>query len=309
MALNAAADELSIEVSPLSIHTGAEIGGVDLTKPLPPEQINDIHDALLTWKVVFFRDQLLDHGQHRDFARHFGKLTPGHAIYGNLEGYPEIYSVSKHRKAERFTGEILMRPWTGWHTDITAAINPPAGSILRADLVPPYGGDTQFTNLVAAYNGLSETMRGFLDGLRGIHKVVPARGLEASKYYEETVRKNGMVSEHPIVRVHPETGERVLFVSPSFLRDIVGMAPRETEILLEFLWEHIVRPEYTCRFMWKPGSIAFWDNRATCHLPPVDIFDSDFDRELHRVTLVGDVPMGVDGRASIPIEGHPIQAI
>lgn len=308
MALNMTQNERSIEVSPLSIHVGAEISGVDLTQPLPPQQITDIRDALVKWKVVFFRDQFLDHDQHRVFARQFGDLTPGHAVYGNIEGYPEIYSVSKHRKAKRFTGEMVMRPWTGWHTDITAAINPPAGSILRAEVVPPYGGDTHFTNLVAAYHGLSETLRGFLDGLRGIHRIAPPRGMEPSKDYEDTVRRNGMVSEHPLIRIHPESGERVLFVSPSFLKSIVGMAPRESEVLLEFLWEHIVRPEYTVRFVWEPGSIAFWDNRATSHLAPVDIFDSDFDRQLHRVTLVGDVPVGVDGRASTSIEGDAILA-
>ena len=298
----------AIEVTPLSINIGAEIGGVDLTRPLPPQQIKDIREALVKWKVVFFRDQFLDHDQHRDFARQFGDLTPGHVVFGNVEGYPEIYSVSKHRKAKRFSGEMITRPWSGWHTDITAAINPPAASILRGDVVPPYGGDTQFTNLAAAYNGLSEPLREFLDGLRAIHRIAPARGLLPSEDYEDTVRRGGMVSEHPLIRVHPESGERVLYVSPSFLKSIVGMAPRESEVLLEFLWEHIVRPEYTARFMWKPGSIAFWDNRATAHLAPVDIFDSDFDRQFHRVTLVGDVPVGVDGRPSTSIEGDAIVA-
>ena len=309
MALNMAQNELSIEVSPLSIHIGAEIGGGDLTRPLPPQQVRDIRDALVQWKVVFFRDQFLDHDQHLDFARQFGDLTPGHAVYGGIEGYPEIFAVAKDRKAKRFSGELLTRAWTGWHTDITCAINPPAGSILRSDVVPPYGGDTQFTNLAAAYNGLSETMRGFLDGLRGIHRITAPPGTEPSKYMEETIRDNGMVSEHPLIRVHPESGERILFVSPSFLKSVVGMSPRESQVLMEFLWEHIVRSEYTVRFAWQPGSIAFWDNRATSHLAPVDIFDVDFDRQFYRVTLAGDVPVGIDGRASTPIDGDPIDAV
>ena len=309
MALNMAPDELSIEVSPLSIHVGAEIGGVDLTRPLSTQQIQDIRDALVKWKVVFFRDQFLDHDQHLDFARQFGELTPGHAVYGGIEGYPEIFAVAKHRKANRFDGEMLTRAWTGWHTDITCAINPPAGSILRSDIVPPYGGDTQFTNLAAAYNGLSETMRGFLDGLHGIHRIAAPPGTEPSKYMEDTIRENGMVSEHPLIRVHPESGERILFVSPSFLKSIVGMSPRESQILIEFLWEHIVRAEYTVRFAWQPGSIAFWDNRATSHLAPMDIFDADFDRQFYRVTLAGDVPVGVDGRPSSPIDGNPIATV
>lgn len=309
MALRVAPGDLSIEVSPLSIHTGAEIAGVDLTRPLTPREIRDIRDALVTWKVIFFRDQFLDHDQHVGFARQFGDVTPGHAVYGSVEGHPEVYEVSKHRKARRYSGELLTRVWTGWHTDITCAINPPAGSILRGHIVPPYGGDTQWTNLAAAYSGLSETMRRFLNGLRGVHRIAAPPGTEASPYLKETVQSSGMVSEHPLVRVHPESGERVLFVSPSFLKSIVGMSPRESEVLLQFLWEHVIRAEYTVRFAWQPGSIAFWDNRATCHLAPADILDSDFDRLFYRVTLAGDVPVGVDGRPSTPVEGDPIGTI
>ena len=299
----------AVEVRPLSIHTGAEISGVDLTHPLTVEEVRDIRAALFQWKVVFFRDQQLDHTQHVAFARQFGELTVGHAVYGHVEGYPEVYSIGKHRAKARYTGPALVTPWSGWHTDITAAHNPPAASILRGVTVPPYGGDTQFTNLAAAYNGLSETMRGFLDGLRGIHRFDPPVGVKVTEEYEEQQKKTRLVSEHPIVRVHPETGERILFVSPSFIKSIVGLSPRESQKLLELLWEHAIRPEYTVRFKWEPGSIAFWDNRATSHLPPVDIFDSDFDRQLYRITLVGDVPVGVDGSPSTSIEGGQIGAV
>ena len=123
------------------------------------------------------------------------------------------------------------------------------------------------------------------------------------------MERRTLVSEHPLVRVHPESGERILFVSPSFLKSIVGLAPRESQVLVEFLWEHIVRTEFTVRFKWEPGSIAFWDNRSTAHLAPTDIYDVDFDRDFYRVTLVGDVPVGVDGRPSTAIEGEPILAI
>nr|WP_310731370.1 TauD/TfdA family dioxygenase [Burkholderia pseudomultivorans] len=116
-----------------------------------------------------------------------------------------------------------------------------------------------------------------------------------------------LVTEHPLVRVHPETGERALYVSPSFLKSIVGLTPRESQALLELLWEHVTRPEFTIRFKWEPRSIAFWDNRATAHLAPVDIFDLDFDRQLYRTTLVGDVPVGPDGRPSVALEGSPVE--
>jgi alpha-ketoglutarate-dependent sulfate ester dioxygenase len=305
----AATTFMAIDVRPLAVHIGAEIHGVDLTRPLAPEEVQDIRAALLRWKVVFFRGQHLDHQQHINFARHFGELTPGHVVFGSDHAYPEIYSVAKHRKANRHQGQALLRPWSGWHADITAAINPPAASILRGDIVPPYGGDTQWTNLAAAYNALSPTLRGFLDGLRGVHRFAPPQGAQASPEYDELLRRKTLVSEHPLVRVHPETGERVLYVSPSFLKTIVGLTPRESQHLLELLWEHAVRSEFTVRFKWEPGSIAFWDNRSTAHLAPSDIFDVDFDRQFYRVTLVGDIPVGVDGSPSTAIQGDPILAV
>ena len=311
---NIAAFELAeapkeIEINPVTIHIGAEIGGVDLTKPLSTQAVKEIRAALLKWKVIFFHNQPLDHEQHLAFARQFGELTIGHAVFGNVDRYPEIYSIAKHRKANRYkTGAKMEKPWTGWHADITAAINPPAASILRGVNIPPYGGDTQFTNLVAAYNGLSETLRGFVDTLRGVHKFAPPQSAESSEEYNEMLRTRGQESEHPLVRVHPETGERALYVSPSFLKHVVGLNPRESEQLLELLWEHAVRQEYTVRYRWKAGDIAFWDNRATCHLAPSDIFQIDADRQLYRVTLVGDVPVGVNGLQSNSLLGQPILA-
>ena len=299
----------SLRVRPMSVYIGAEIDGVDLTRPLAPETVADIRAALLEWKVVFFRNQSLDHAQHVAFARQFGDPTPGHVVFGGDSVFPEIYYVAKHRTANRVVGVPHIRPWTGWHTDITAALNPPAASILRGVTVPPYGGDTLWTNLAAAYRNLSVPMQRFVGDLRGIHCFEGERGGKMAREYEERVRQSRYESEHPLVRVHPETGEEVLFVSPGFLQSIVGLAPRESEVLLELLWEHAVRPEYTVRFRWEPGSIAFWDNRATAHLAPRDIFDTDFERQFYRVTLVGDVPRGVDGRESTAIEGAPISAI
>jgi taurine dioxygenase len=298
----------SIEVSPLSIHIGAEIGGVDLSQPLPPEQVRDIRAAWLKWKVVFFRDQPMTHRQHIDFSAQFGEVTPGHVVYGSDSEYPEIYSIAKNRTANHFRDQVLLRAWTGWHTDITAAINPPMASILRGVVVPPYGGDTQFTSLMAAYNAMSPTLRSFVDGLRGIHRNGSPQNVETKNDYDEMIRKRQMVSEHPLVRVHPETGERALYAGPGHLKSIVGLTPRESQGLMELLWEHLVRPEFTVRFKWGPGSVAFWDNRSVCHLAPRDIFDSDFDREFYRTTLVGDVPVGIDGKKSTSIQGDPITA-
>ena len=295
-----------IELRPLSIHIGAEIHGVNLTQPQAPEAVQEIRAALLQWKVVFFRDQHLSHQQQTDFARQFGELTPGHVVFGNDADYPAIYSIAKHRMANRHQREGAMKPWSGWHTDITAAINPPAASILRGEIVPPYGGDTQWTNLVAAYDSLSPTLQSFVDGLRGVHRYEVPQSARNSQEYEEVVSRRTMVSEHPLVRVHPETGERALYCSPSFLKSIVGLMPRESEQMLELLWEHAIRPEFTVRFKWEPGSLAFWDNRSTAHLAPRDIFATDFDRQFYRITLMGDTPVGVDGKTSVSLEGDPI---
>lgn len=295
-----------IEIIPLTLHIGAEIRGVDLTRPLPPDQLQAVRDAFLKWKVVFFRDQHLDHAQHVALARQFGEPTIGHAVFGYVDGFPEIYSVAKHRTANENREEMMITPWSGWHADITAAVNPPLASILRGVTIPPYGGDTFWTNLAAAYNGLSPMLRGFVDGLRGIHKFVPRERPQPGSVYNEQVRRRMLESEHPLVSVHAETGERVLYVSPSFLKSIVGLTPRESQKILELLWEHVTRPEYTVRFKWNAGDIAFWDNRSTAHLAPRDIFESEFDRQLYRVTLVGQPLVGVDGRPSRSIQGQPI---
>ena len=205
-------------------------------------------------------------------------------------------------------GAAEQRPWTGWHADVTAAHNPPAASILRGVTIPPYGGDTQWTNLAAAFDALSSPFQQFVSGLRGVHQFSPPEGAQATDEYRQLVRNRRLVTEHPLVTVHSETGEKVLYVSPGFLQRVVGLAPRESRVLLEYLWEHAVSSEFTVRFKWAPGSIAFWDNRSTAHLPPKDIFALDFERQLYRATLVGEVPVGVDGRPSVAVEGDPVLA-
>lgn len=298
----------SITVEPLSSHIGAQISGVALDRPLLPDQIAAIQAALLQWKVVFFRDQPLTHERHIAFARQFGELTVGHPVFGSVEGYPEIYSVAKLRFGNRFDGPRLVRPWTGWHTDVTAAINPPAASILRGVTIPPYGGDTQWTNLEAAFDALSPTLREFLQTLRGEHRFTAPDGAAAKPAFTEQVDARALVSLHPLIRVHPQSGRKSLFVSPGFLKRIDGLTPRESEQLLTLLFEHIIQPEFTVRFKWSEGAIAFWDNRSTAHLAPRDVAELPGDRQLYRVTLVGDTPVGVAGLASEALEGTPVLA-
>jgi taurine dioxygenase len=304
-------DRVQLDVRPLSGWTGAEIHGVDLSQPLSPATVNELRSALLQWKVIFFREQHLDHAAQIRFGRAFGEVTPGHPYEGDVapEGFPEIHTVSPAAYDRRY-GTVYRQQLgvngPGWHADVTPLINPPFASILRAEQVPAYGGDTQFSNVAAAYEGLSAPVQDFVASLRAEHRFGLAREAQASdERIGEWVRSKPLASIHPVVRVHPETGERVLYVNPSFTSHILGVSPRESRHLLDLLFEQVGRPEYTARFRWEPGSVAFWDNRAVLHLAPRDFEHVPGDRVLHRITLVGDVPVGIDGRPSESIAGDP----
>jgi alpha-ketoglutarate-dependent taurine dioxygenase len=297
----------TITIHPMTLSIGAEISGVDFTKPVPDAQAKEIWDAMLEWKVIFFRNQFIDNEQFIRVARQFGEPTPGHHVYGGLPDHPEIYHVAKNRKKTREAEAPIFNPWQGWHADVTPALNPPKVSMLRGEIVPAYGGDTMWTDLHAAYDTLSETMKGFVDGLRGIHNY-NAKSTKPTDLFLEQVKTNLIVTEHPIVRVHPETGKRALYVSPNFLKQIANLSPTEGEAILAMLKTHAVRPEFTCRFKWEPGSIAMWDNRSTVHIAPRDILDTDLERDFYRITLLGDVPVGPDGRKSVALEGEALKA-
>ena len=301
----------TVRVRPVAGYTGADISGVDLSKPLSAEEIAQINDALYEYKVIFFRDQFLTHAQQVQFGAQFGKLTYAHPHDdAPPEEQPEIYTVDQKRFEERY-GEDYRKAFkryydrglfSGWHTDVTAAVNPPAGSILRADVVPDVGGDTQWTNLQAAYEGLSEPVQKLIEGLRAEHRYGGERS-EAGGALSKRIEDNLLVAIHPVVRVHPVTKAKGLFVNPGFTNHIVDLAPRESQAILDLLYAELTRPEYTVRFRWEPGSLAFWDNRATAHLAPRDYEHLGKQRTLHRVTLIGDVPVGPDGRESELVEG------
>jgi len=297
-----------VEVRPVSGHTGADILGVNLKQPLSDAAVATIRSALLQWKVVFFRDQDITPAEQAAFARRFGQPTPAHPLRDSIEGHPEVLPIDRRIFEEEYGGKTSRRDIDGWHTDVTAVINPPAGSILRAEDVPPYGGDTTWTNLVAAYQGLSAPFQRFAEKLRAVHSFHLPEGVAVSSKLRARIEAKPLVSEHPVVRVHPETGERALFVSPTFLRYIVGVSPEESRRIIQLFFQQITRPEYTVRFRWQKGSIAFWDNRATAHLGPQDIDHIEHERKLHRITLVGDIPVGVDGVRSKPIQGEPLLA-
>jgi alpha-ketoglutarate-dependent taurine dioxygenase len=298
--------DTGLDVVPSAGYIGAEIRGVDLRGPLDTGTVEEIRSALHKYKVIFFRDQEIGHAEQIAFARNFGKVTPAHPHEESPpEGFPEILPIDS-RRYESNLGRKRTSYDNSWHTDVTALINPPAASILRADILPPYGGDTAFTNLVAAYENLPKELRDFADTLYIKHQF-NSQAKEGSQR-DRKVREANLVSYHPAVRVHPVTGERALFVSPGFTRgarEIRGFSPTQSERILNLFWEEATRTEYTVRFRWAPGSVAFWDNRATSHLAIPDAGHLGYERVLYRVTLEGDVPKGVDGRESESISGAP----
>jgi taurine dioxygenase len=306
----------TLTVRPVAGHIGADIDGVDLSQPLGESGVEQIRSALHRYKVIFFREQNLDHAAQIAFARQFGDLTYAHPHdEAPPEDHPEIFTIDPRRYEDRYgkdyreeTRRRQYSYFTGWHTDVTAAVNPPAGSILRAETVPEVGGDTQWTNLVAAYEGLSEQVRSFVDTLRAEHRYGGSERPTGDSAYARRVNDNLLVAQHPVVRVHPVTGEKGLFVNPGFTSHLIGLSARESRAVLDLLYAEITRPEYTVRFRWAPGSVAFWDNRATAHLAPRDIEHLDVERRLHRVTLIGDRPVGPDGRESQLLHGRPFAA-
>jgi taurine dioxygenase len=306
----------ALDVRPMSGHIGAEIFGVDLTAPLSPETVSEIRTALLQWKVVFFRDQHLTQEQHVAFGRQFGDLTPAHpTLPAVFPEFPEILLLDNQEfgKREKAAGEAPAKSGgsTGapsiesrWHTDVTFLPNPPMGSILRGVVVPPYGGDTQWTNLVVAYETLSSPLQRLCDELHAVHhNELPVSRGEISGALKKQFQSQDIRSVHPVVRVHPETGEKALFVNPNFTSHIVELSRAEGRHLLAMLYEHLSNPAYTCRFRWQPGSIAFWDNRSTCHLVPTDVPPGEH-RSMQRITLQGDLPVGPDGKVSYPLTEH-----
>lgn len=302
-----AATELGLDVRPLAGHIGAEIFGVDLSRPLEPAVVAEVRATWLRWKVVFFRDQDITQDQHIAFGRQFGEVTPAHpTLPVAFPEHPEILLLDNRQLAgdgegQRGPGGPAIE--SRWHTDVTFMPNPPKGSILRGIVVPPYGGDTQWTNLAVAYERLSEPIRAMIDGLHAVHhNTLPIARGEMPSALAKTFLGDGLRAVHPVVRVHPETDERVLFVNPNFTSHIVELSRQEGRHLLALLYEHLSNPEFTVRFRWQPNSIAFWDNRATAHLVPTDV-PPGMHRSMQRITLAGERPVGPDGFESRALEG------
>lgn len=273
-----------IGILPLSGGIGAEIVGVDLSRPLTESMVAALRQALLDHLVIFLRDQTMTPEQQVAFAERFG--TPDiYPFIKGLDGFPMITPVLKKEDETVNFGGI-------WHSDTVYQPCPPMGTMLYAKELPPYGGDTLFANQYLAYETLSAPLRGILDSLKAVNSAAKGR-VAATR--QNRIEEGGtgqvaeaMVAEHPVVRTHPETGRKALYVNVAHTVKFVGMSEAESEPILSFLYQHQVRPEFCCRFRWSPGTLAFWDNRCAQHNPINDYHGHR--RLLHRITLKGDAP-------------------
>lgn len=278
----------SIIVNPIATAIGAEIDGVDLGADLSDEVVSAIRQALLDHGVIFFRDQHLDVAQHKRLARRFGEIFI-HPNFNTGDHDPEVVTIVRKPGDTHIVGEE-------WHTDTTMMAEPPMGALLYAFEVPPYGGDTMFASQILAYERLSDGMKALITNLRCYHtdrKVAGPNSPVARAKRSTTVRLDDGWREtrsvHPVVRTHPETGRKCLFVNHSYSSGFEGMTEEESKPLLDWLMDWGHRPEFTCRFRWRPGSLAFWDNRCVKHLALHDVHDHN--RIMRRIQIAGDRPV------------------
>ena len=274
----------TLSCRPLAGAVGAVISGIDLARPLDDGVIAEIRRLWLQHGVVFFRNQPLPPGEFQGFAERFGSVVEYPFVQG-IEGFPLIIPVLKQANERHNFGGI-------WHTDTAYLQEPPMATMLIAREVPPYGGDTLFASGPAAFEALSPGMQRMLEGLTGVNTSAKA---DVTKTREDRIKdtptaqsKKELVAEHPVVRTHPETGRKALYVNFGHTARFVGMTEEESKPLLDYLFAHQVKVEFTCRFSWQVGDIAFWDNRCVLHNPVNDYHG--FRRLMHRVTLKGDRP-------------------
>ena len=269
-----------LTVEPMTATIGAEVGGVDLADDLDADVVEEIREALLRWKVLFFRDQhRLERSGHIAFGRRFGDLEV-HPVTPKDQAEPEAFVIP--------AGGSFRAP-DNWHCDVTWRPQPSMGSILRAVELPPLGGDTLWANMARAYELLDDDTREQIDGLRALHDFTAAFGRGQPPEVQEKMRAKHPTVDHPVVRTHPETGEKVLFVNVGFTQSIVGMDEAESRRLLRRLYATATIPDVQVRFRWRPGSVAFWDNRCTQHIVSNDFLPAK--RVMERVTIIGDTPV------------------
>jgi taurine dioxygenase len=304
-----------ISFRPLTPIIGADVDGVDLAADLEPEVVARLRDGLLRYKVLVFRDQPISDGQQVALTDTLGGATAAHPIANGLPDAPAVLrtALSEDRPglAAAKVGDPLRvttprRIRTQWHIDNTFVANPTTISILRGVEIPSAGGDTLFVNLEVLYAGLSASLRGYLDTLQAIH----AQHEPAAAPRFDGKPGGPFVALHPLVSVHPETGERSLCISTVFLQGIRGLKPRESAALLDFLLDELAgRDEIQARVRWAQDTLVMWDNRAVAHAGPVDGLMFEDERIVHRTTVVGDKLRGPDGFVSRPLKGGLFEAL
>jgi taurine dioxygenase len=286
---------LALDLAPLSGTIGAEIRGLDLHQPLSDETVAAVRQALLDYKVIFFPGAHLDAAEHKRFATYFGEITNAHPVVPGIGDHKEVFEIDYSKVREMLAAGTEDGEYGGgekWHTDVTFMRTPPLGSILNAIVIPKAGGDTLWADTQAAYEGLSQPFKDLLDGLTAVHD--GARRFGKLLDYVGQGEWDGeaftelVPAEHPVVRTHPETGRKSLFVNPGFTVRIKGLSAKESDTLLDFLYAHMATPEYVVRYRWDEGDLGFWDNRTTMHYAIGDYGDAH--RVIQRVTIKGDQP-------------------
>ncbi len=291
--------ETALTVDRLAGRIGAQIGGVNTGEQLDDGTITEIRQALLAHRVVFFRDQSLDYDRQVAFAQRLGPLTLGHPTIPSPESHPYLEEIDS----------AVAAPANRWLTDVTFCDRPPAFTLLHGVVMPEVGGDTIWANTVSAYEKLPKELRELADTLRIVHTnthdyAKPSNREEAANEVMSAHRRQFVSkvfrTEHPAVRVHPETGERSLVLG-GFAETVVGLGAQASRDLIRILQDYVTRPDHTVRWRWRAGDLAIWDNRATQHVAVVDYGKAR--RRAERVTVAGPVPVGVDGRESVALEG------
>ncbi|MFJ9373997.1 TauD/TfdA dioxygenase family protein [Streptomyces sp. NPDC101455] len=286
---------MSIEIQKVTANIGARVSGVDISKPLNEEQTTALREALNVHKALVFDDVHLDDEGQEAFARHFGDLTTAHPTVPAVDGAPNVLPVDSERGRANH-----------WHTDVTFVLNPPQASTLRSITIPPYGGETLIASSAAAYRDLPEPLRVLADTLWAEHTndydyAVPEESIDDEKAAQRAQFTSiKFRTVHPVVRVHPLTGERGLFIG-GFAQRIVGLSAGESRKILDLLQAYVTRPENILRWRWSPNQLVLFDNRITQHYA-IDNYDNQ-PRRLNRVTVAGDIPVGIEGKESYSIEG------
>jgi taurine dioxygenase len=270
----------SFSVTAMTPNIGGLVGGIDLTRPLGPQAVRDLHDALMEHQVLFFRDQKLTHETQKALGAHFGRL---HISVGGdgtnskqLSDHPEVRALHFDKDSKSISGNEM------WHTDQSCLEIPPMGTILYIHTVPPKGGgDTLFASMYAAYDALSPSMKRYLEGMTALH--------DGAGAFTRTATNRLPVTEQPVIARHPVTGRRLIYVNPTFTTRLCGVERDESDAILSYLYRHCAHPDFHVRFRWEPHSVAFWDNRCTHHLALWDYYPNV--RSGFRIQITGTDPV------------------